>query len=126
MFGMRNLFLCLICLLCCFGTDSLSARTLVLSKEKQSVDVSHYLQYSIDTDFNKSIDRIKSDSTIWQTFKNGETPNLGVKKEPYWFTFTMQNNSDQDDWILHINYWTLDDVSIFVYDSNTGDRKSVV
>ena len=117
---MRNLFLCLICLLCCFGTDSLSARTLVLSKEKQSVDVSHYLQYTIDTDFNKSIDRIKSDSTIWQTFKNGETPNLGVKKEPYWFTFTMQNNSDQDDWILHINYWTLDDVSIFVYDSNTG------
>ena len=117
---MRNLFLCLVCLLCCFGTASLSAQTLVLSKEKQSVDVSHYLQYTIDTDFNKSIDGIKSDSTIWQTFKNGETPNLGVKKEPYWFTFTMQNNSDLDDWILHINYWTLDDVSIFVYDSNTG------
>ena len=117
---MRNLFLCLVCLLCCFGTASLSARTLVLSKEKQSVDVSHYLQYTIDTDFNKSIDGIKSDSTIWQTFKNGETPNLGVKKEPYWFTFTMQNNSEQDDWILHINYWTLDEVSVYVYDSNTG------
>ena len=115
--GMRNLLLCLVC---CFGTASLSARTLVLTNEKQSVDVSPYLQYTIDTDFNKGIDGIKSDSTIWQTFKNGKTPSMGVKKEPYWFTFTMQNNSDQDDWILHINYWTLDDVSIFVYDSNTG------
>ncbi|MEI7523665.1 MAG: ATP-binding protein [Mariniphaga sp.] len=114
---MRCLLHCLFCLLSCIGATSLSARTLVISNDKQSYDLSSYLQYSIDTACNKGIDGIKCDSTIWQTFENGAIPNMGVKREPYWFTFTLQNNSDKDDWILYVDYRTLDEVSVFVYDT---------
>ena len=102
----------------CFLTFTFAgAQTLVLSNSNDTYDVSAYIQYSLDLNTDKGIEAIQSNATLWQTFKDGQTPNLGVKKQPYWFTFTLQNNSDKSDWILHIDYQTLDVVSLFVYDT---------
>jgi PAS domain S-box-containing protein len=111
---MRSAILVLLCFLIVPFTG---AQTLVLTNNTESCDVSGYIRYSIDLTGNKLIEDIRSDTTSWQTFKDRQTPNLGVNKQPYWFTFTLQNNSDKSDWIIHVDYQTLDDVSLFVYDT---------
>ncbi len=112
---MKSLLLLVLCVLM---ATLVSAQTLVLTGYADTYDASGFIHYSVDSNSDKRIEDIKSGSTHWQTFKNGQTPNLGVNKQPYWFTFTLLNKTDKKDWILHIDYRTLDAVSIFVYDTS--------
>ncbi len=102
----------------CFATGlQATAQTLLLSDSNKTYDVSKQIHYAVDANSNKDIFDIKKGSTQWQSFKNGQTPNFGIRHEAFWFTFNMQNNSNRDEWILHVDYRTLDYVSIFVMDS---------
>ena len=105
-------------LLCFYTLASARGQTLFLTGAATSYDVSKYLQYSVDPASDKSVAEIISGPTPWQTFKDGQTPNLGVCRQPYWFTFSLQNKTENKDWIIHIDYRTLDAVSIFVYDTS--------
>ncbi len=60
---------------------------------------------------------MKNNSVKWQSFKNGQTPNMGIREATVWFSFALMNNSERNEWILHVDYRTLDDVSLFIFDS---------
>ncbi|MFZ4708000.1 MAG: 7TMR-DISMED2 domain-containing protein, partial [Bacteroidales bacterium] len=104
-------------LLCFYTFTSVRGQTLFLTGSTTSYDVSKYLQYSVDSSLVKKPADIKSSRMQWQTFKDGQTPNLGINRQAYWFTFVMQNNTHEDEWMVHVDYQTLDAVSMFVYDT---------
>ncbi|OFX16295.1 MAG: hypothetical protein A2033_16970 [Bacteroidetes bacterium GWA2_31_9] len=97
---------------------SLNANVTVLKDSTASVSLSPFLTYSIDLCNNLNFNDIINKKIIWQQFKNGQTPSMGVVREPYWFKFQLINQSNRKEWYLTIDYYTLDSVSIFVCDTS--------
>ena len=116
---MRSLILCLFVV----GISAFaSAQTLVLTDSVPSNDVSKFLHYLPDPNSNLTIGEITNQSINWLTLKDGQTPSLGIQKDAYWFRFDLINNSNRKDWLIHIDYYTLDIVSVYLSDSTKGNH----
>ncbi|MEI6138229.1 MAG: ATP-binding protein [Mariniphaga sp.] len=111
---MRSLIFCLFIVLV---STSASAQTLVLTDSVTTNDVSKFLHYLPNQDSNFTIERISDPSIHWLSIKDGDTPNLGLQKDAYWFMFNLQNNSIRKDWLMHVDYSTLDLVNAYISDS---------
>ncbi len=97
----------------CFAVND----TLVLSATTNSEDLFKYVKYFKTESADISIDDISrfKFNDIKQR-KNSNTINLGTSENVYWFKFNLKNISNIEEWILSIDYPTLNDVRIYLID----------
>ena len=112
---MRSFFLSLLVILI---STSVGAQILILNDSVPTNDVSKFLHYFPDPGSKLTINEITNQSISWLSFKDGQTPNLGIQKDAHWFRFDLQNNSERNEWLLHIDYSTLDAVEVYFSDSS--------
>ena len=95
--------------------------TLVIRNNTTKYEVSGYLSYLTDSTGDITFDQIEN-NTIPCKFQlvNQKTTNLGVSKYTHWFVFDLVNRSLVEDWILELEYPTLNDVTFYVL---TTDNK---
>ncbi|MBP7508156.1 MAG: PAS domain S-box protein [Prolixibacteraceae bacterium] len=97
----------------CFAVND----TLILSGTINSEDLFRYVNYFETESRDISIEDISrlNFKDIKQR-KNSNTINFGTSKNVYWFKFNLKNISNIEEWILSIDYPTLNDVIIYVLD----------
>lgn len=115
-------YLLFITILLLFGRVAEGTDTLVINNITR-YEVSNYLSYFVDSSSNITIDRIiNNKSQIKYQEINQHTVNLGVSDYAHWFVFDIVNKSHNEEWILEIEYPTLNDVIFYVINSeNTID-----
>lgn len=97
----------------CFAVND----TLMLSETTNSKDLFKYVRFLESRSTDISIDDISrlNFKNIKQK-KNSNTINFGTSENVYWFKFNLKNISNIEEWILSIDYPTLNDVRIYVRD----------
>ncbi len=100
--------------------------TLEITSSKDIYDLFQNTKYLIDKAPKSSfydISKLKFNEIVKK--KHSNTINFGTSQNVYWFKFNLKNNSNIEDWILSIDYPTLNDVRIFIQNSN-GDLDTVI
>jgi PAS domain S-box-containing protein len=102
---------------------SSASNVIQLNNNDTYYNVSNYLSYYIDSSSTLTIDQLLKNEEHFNFKKiNDATTNLGVNYKPHWFSFDIQNNSNRNDWLLEINYPTLNKVTFyFVKEDNQLD-----
>jgi PAS domain S-box-containing protein len=90
--------------------------TLVISNNSIKYEVSDHLSYFVDSSSVVTIDQIVNNNIPFRYQEiNQNITNLGVSKFAHWFEFDVINHSQIEDWILEIEYPTLNDVTFYIF-----------
>ncbi|HPR32160.1 MAG TPA: 7TM-DISM domain-containing protein [Prolixibacteraceae bacterium] len=95
------------------------ADTLIIRDPEAGYRISEYLSYYIDYSSVATLNRVAGNAFSDQFKKvNQRIPNLGVSNHPHWFKFHVKNQSNLQQWILEIDYPTLEEVVFYVLNAD--------
>jgi len=106
------LFFCTFWLcLCAYANTSI-----ILDNHTQDLTLSKNIEYFADPSLEYTLADIQHEQqrgvNRWQA-ANGFIPNYGFTKAAYWVKFTVNNQTNNPDWILHFEYPLMDTIELY-------------
>ncbi|MBA53562.1 MAG: hypothetical protein CMK89_03835 [Pseudomonadales bacterium] len=86
---------------------------LILTESQASAVAGPHMQWWFDTDRTGSIYSLLDASVGWQN-SQVDIPNLGYRRFPVWFRFSVENRGVDTEWNLVIDYPLIRDLDVFV------------
>lgn len=89
---------------------------IVLDNTTQDMTLSKNIEYFADPSLEYTLNDIQYEQqrgvNRWQA-ANGFIPNYGFTKAAYWVKFTVNNQTNMSDWILHFEYPLMDTLELY-------------
>jgi len=87
----------------------------------QQLPLTHFMEYYRDQTASLSFTKLVTADLPWQTIA-ADTPAFGYDQAPYWFRFTLHNQSSTPfDGIIEITYPILDHINVFSVPAQQGE-----
>lgn len=121
--GSRHLqyFICLFFLF--FSLSSSGIEAIDVGELEKGYSLNDHVEYLVDREDQFNAMQLFKGEHGWLKH-NKETLSFGYTSDVYWFRFEVKNLSTTDiSHLLEIAYPVLDDISMFVYDMNTGKKQ---
>lgn len=95
-------------------STSAAFNVITLNDHHKKYDVAESMSYFIDSTSVVTIDQMLDVKNEFRFHENKKSPvNLGVSKYPHWFVFEVSNQLHDENWMLEINYPTLNWVTFY-------------
>lgn len=106
-----------------FASVTSALETVEVGRLNQGYSLNDNVEYLIDTEGELSLESIINEPQQWNVHDK-ETLSFGYTSSVFWFRFNARNSSEVDvSHLLEIAYPVLDDIQIFVSDSNQSLTK---
>ena len=95
---------------------AVGANTILLEPKTTAITLSKDIEYFADNSLEYTLEDLEYEAkrgiNRWQK-ANGFIPNYGFTKDAYWVKVTINNQTNQSDWILHFEYPLMDQLQLY-------------